>query len=188
MAPINESQPNVAELTEVKVLSTPAASIRSIKPKRLSVLDNIAFCAVLCVIAGVATASQSAINSKMGQYSGKGLSSTLVFSTGAIASAIFWLIQVRGRPPANLTLMLSKAPWWSWFGGVLGATFVTIIILTIPKLGAGTTSGLIVCAKLIFSCIIDHFRLFGIPQRKYTLLRGVATCTLVASVAVIAKF
>ncbi|KAF9422513.1 hypothetical protein BGZ94_008553 [Podila epigama] len=185
---MNESNVQVNDLQEVKVVSTPAASIRSIKPKKLSILDSVAVCAFLCVIAGVATASQGAINSKMGEFSGKGLSSTLVFSTGCITSFIYWLIQVRGRPPANLILMLSKAPWWSWLGGILGALFVTITILSIPTLGAGTTSAIIVCAKLIFSCIIDHFRFFAIPQRKYTLWRGVATCTLVASVAVIAKF
>ncbi|KAF9422512.1 hypothetical protein BGZ94_008552 [Podila epigama] len=155
----------------------------------MSILDSAIFCIFLCLIGGTATASQGVVNAKLGQYSGQGLSSTIVFATGALASAVYWLIEVEGRPPADLVTSLTQAPWWAWTGGVIGAIFVIIIILTIPKLGAGTCSAIIVCAQLIFSCIIDHFTLFGIPvQRQYTVWRGLATATLIGSVAVIAKF
>ncbi|KAG0326370.1 hypothetical protein BG004_002988 [Podila humilis] len=155
----------------------------------MSILENAIFCVVLCLIGGIATASQGVVNAKLGQFSGQGLSSTIVFATGAIASCVYWMIEVKGRPPADLALMLSKAPWWAWTGGVIGAAFVIIIILTIPKLGAGTCSAIIVCAQLIFSCVIDHFQLFGIPvSRQYTVWRGLATATLISSVAVIAKY
>lgn len=69
------------DLTSVHVVpNTP--SIRSIKLKKMSILDNIIFCAALCLVAGVAIASQGAINAKLGAYSGQGLSSVIVFSTG----------------------------------------------------------------------------------------------------------
>lgn len=84
--------------------------------------------------------------------------------------------------------MVAKAPWWSWTGGVIGAIFVIITILAIPKLGAGTTSAIIVCAQLVFSCIIDNFSLFGIPHRQYTIWRGLATIGLIGCVGIIAKF
>ncbi|KAG0355604.1 hypothetical protein BC939DRAFT_505366 [Gamsiella multidivaricata] len=154
----------------------------------MSLLDNVIFCAFLCLVGGIATASQGAVNSKLGQYTGQGLSSTIVFCIGAVASCIYFLIEVRGRPPANLTLMMAKAPWWTWTGGIIGAVFVIITILAIPKLGAGTTTAIIVCAQMIFSCLIDHFSIFGIPFRQYTLWRGLATIGLIACVAVIAKF
>ncbi|KAI7821391.1 hypothetical protein BC939DRAFT_478372 [Gamsiella multidivaricata] len=154
----------------------------------MSILDNVVFCSLLCVIGGLSTASQGAINSRLGQYTGQGLSSTIVFCIGAVASCIYFLIEVRGRPPANLALMISKAPWWSWTGGVLGAIFIIVTILAIPKLGAGTTTAIIICAKLIFSCLIDNFGFFGIPKRKYTIWRGLATIGLIGCVAVISVF
>ncbi|KAG0035996.1 hypothetical protein BGZ82_004851 [Podila clonocystis] len=155
----------------------------------MSLLENAIFCVFLCLIGGIATASQGVVNAELGRFSGQGLSSTIVFATGALASMVYWLIEVKGRPPANLALMLAKAPWWAWTGGVIGAVFVIIIILTIPKLGAGTCSAIIVCAQLIFSCVIDHFQLFGIPAyRQYTIWRGLATASLIGSVAVIAKY
>ncbi|KAF9897601.1 hypothetical protein BX616_005296 [Lobosporangium transversale] len=181
----NASQ--VTELSDVKVVSR-QASVRSIKQKRMSILDSVIFCSLLCVIGGVSTASQGAINAQLGKYTGQGLSSTIVFCIGALTSCLYFLIEVRGRPPSNLMLMMSKAPWWSWTGGVLGATFVIITILSIPKLGAGTTTAIIISAKLIFSCIIDHFRFFGIPYRKYTWQRMLATVGLVGCVAVISQF
>ncbi|KAF9928959.1 hypothetical protein FBU30_002015 [Linnemannia zychae] len=152
------------------------------------ILSNVIFCAFLCVIGGIATSSQGAVNAKLGQYSGQGLSSTIVFCIGALTSLIYFLIEVQGRPPADLPSRLAEAPWWCWTGGVIGALFVIINILTIPKLGAGTTSAIIVCSQLVFSCIIDNFQFFGIPFRDYTLWRGLATAGLIASVAAIAKF
>ncbi|KAG0275511.1 hypothetical protein BGZ95_008711 [Linnemannia exigua] len=152
------------------------------------ILDNVIFAAFLCLIGGVATSSQGAVNAKLGQYSGQGLSSTIVFCIGAVTSLIYFLIEVEGRPPADLASRLAMAPWWAWSGGVIGALFVIINILTIPKLGAGTTSAIIVCAQLVFSCIIDNFQFFGITYRTYTLWRGLATVGLIACVAAIAKF
>ncbi|KAF9347725.1 MAG: hypothetical protein J3Q66DRAFT_389477 [Benniella sp.] len=154
----------------------------------MSVLDNVIFTAFLCLVGGVATASQGAVNSKLGQYTGQGLSSTIVFAVGAITSCIYFLIEVKGRPPADLTEQMALAPWWAWTGGILGAIFVLINILAIPKLGAGTTTAIIVCSQLVFSCIIDNFSLFGIKFRQYTVWRGLATAGLIGCVGVIAKF
>ncbi|KAF9360400.1 hypothetical protein BGX26_009525 [Mortierella sp. AD094] len=184
---IHNNESHATDLSSIKVVSR-QSSVRSIKPKNMSILDNVIFCAFLCLVGGIATASQGAVNSKLGQYTGQGLSSTIVFCIGAVASCIYFLIEVKGRPPANLALMMAKAPWWSWTGGVIGAIFVIITILAIPKLGAGTTTAIIVCAQLIFSCIIDHFGFFGIPIRHYTLWRGLATIGLIGCVGVIAKF
>ncbi|KAF9938430.1 hypothetical protein BGZ75_003077 [Mortierella antarctica] len=154
----------------------------------MSVLDNIIFCAFICIVGGVATASQGAVNAKLGQYTGQGLSSTIVFCIGAITSCIYFLIEVKGRPSPDLPQTMALAPWWAWTGGVLGAIFVIITILALPKLGAGTTTAIIVCTQLVFSCVIDNFHLFGIPFRQYSPWRGIATVGLIGCVGVIAKF
>ncbi|KAK3833403.1 MAG: hypothetical protein JOS17DRAFT_740388 [Linnemannia elongata] len=184
---IHDNASQATDLSSVKVVSR-QASIRSIKPSRMSILDNVFFCAFLCAVGGCAAAAQGSINAQMGKYSGKGLSSTLVFCIGAVTSFIYFLIEVRGRPPANLAIMLAKAPIWAWTGGVLGAVYVTITILSIPTLGAGTTTAILISAKLIFSCIIDHFGLFGINKRPFTIFRALAALGLVGCVAVIAAF
>jgi len=70
-----------AELSSIKIESR-QSSIRSIKQTRMSILDSVIFCALLCVLGGVSTASQGAINSNLGKYTGQGLSSTIVFCVG----------------------------------------------------------------------------------------------------------
>ncbi|KAG0266805.1 hypothetical protein BG011_000857 [Mortierella polycephala] len=171
---IHENGSHATNLSSIKVVSR-QSSVRSIKLKRMSMLDNVFFCAFLCVVGGVATASQGAINAQLGMYTGKGLSSTVVFCLGAWSSA-------------NLPLMVSKAPWWAWVGGVLGACFVIITILAVPSLGSGTTTAIIISSKLVFSCFMDHFSWLGIPHRKFTIWRILATIGLIGCVAVIAKF
>ncbi|CAO3567282.1 hypothetical protein BGZ70_008886 [Mortierella alpina] len=184
---IHSNESHTTDLSSVKVVSR-QSSVRSIKPREMTLLDNVIFCAFLCLIGGVATASQGAVNSKLGQYTGQGLSSIIVFCTGAVVSVVYFLIEVKGRPPTNLSLMMAKAPWWSWTGGLIGAIFVIITILAIPKLGAGTTTAIIVCTQTIFSCVIDHFQIFDLPFRQYSVWRGLATVGLIGCVAVIAKF
>ncbi|KAG0224875.1 hypothetical protein BGW42_004828 [Actinomortierella wolfii] len=177
-----------SDLQSIKIVSR-QSSIRNIKPQRMSILDNVFFCALLCAIGGCATATQGAINSTLGRFIGQGLSSTIVFTVGAATSAIYWMIEVRGRPPANLPTMLAKAPWWAWTGGILGACFVIITILAIPRVGAGTTTAIIVSSKLIMGCVIDHFQLLGVSvHRKYTIWRMLATVTLIGCTVVIAMF
>ncbi|KAG0343444.1 hypothetical protein BG004_005308, partial [Podila humilis] len=73
------------ELSSINVVPNQTASstssIRDIKVKKMSILDNVIFCAALCLIGGLATASQGAVNAKLGAYSGQGLSSVIVFCT-----------------------------------------------------------------------------------------------------------
>ncbi|KAG0266804.1 hypothetical protein BG011_000856 [Mortierella polycephala] len=154
----------------------------------MSLLDNIIFAAFICIVGGIATAAQGAVNAKLGQFTGQGLSSTVVFIVGAMTSCIYFLIEVKGRPAPDLMDNMKLAPWWAWTGGVLGAVFVIITILALPKLGAGTTTAIIVCTQLVFSCIIDNFEFFNIPFRQFSLWRGLATIGLIGCVGVIAKF
>ncbi|KAF9427816.1 hypothetical protein BGZ76_002180 [Entomortierella beljakovae] len=154
----------------------------------MAILENVIFCVFLGIVGGIATASQGPVNSKLGQFSGQGLSSTIVFVVGAVTSCIYFLIEVKGRPPANLVDNMGNAPWWAWVGGIIGAIFVIITILAIPRLGAGTTTAIIVCAQLLFSCIIDHFEFFGIPFRQFTLWRGLSAIGLIGCVGAIARF
>jgi len=84
---IHENESQVADLSDVKVVSR-QASIRSIQPKKMSILDNLFLCALLCVFGGVAASSQGVINSMLGQYTTKGFSSTISFCVGKIIETI----------------------------------------------------------------------------------------------------
>ncbi|GAA5796625.1 hypothetical protein HPULCUR_001998 [Helicostylum pulchrum] len=82
----------------------------------------------------------------------------------------------------------AAAPWYAWIGGILGAYYVIINILTVPRLGAATVLSIFVCAQIIMACLIDHFALVGVAKRTYTVWRILASLGLVGCVVVIAKF
>lgn len=78
---------------------------------------------------------------------------------------------------------LSSVPWWAFLGGLLGATFVTLNTLTIPKLGLTTTTLAVVCSQMIMSLVIDQFGWFGITPHPINISRVVAICLLLGAIA-----
>ena len=69
------------------------------------------------------------------------------------------------KSSSNLEMLVS-VPWWAFLGGFLGATFVTLNTLTIPKLGLTTTAIAVVLSQMTMSLAIDHLGWFGVIQRS----------------------
>jgi transporter family-2 protein len=70
--------------------------------------------------------------------------------------------------------MLASAgshPWWIWFGGMLGAFFVTATIILVPKLGATAMVALILSGQMFASLLLDHFGVLGYPIHPISLGR-----------------
>lgn len=72
--------------------------------------------------------------------------------------------------------LAGSPPWLSWSGGLFGAIFIGIAIVTMPRLGAATTLALIVVGQMLGSLTFDHFGLLGIQQHpaSFTRLAGAA--------------
>lgn len=51
----------------------------------------------------------------------------------------------------------AQVPWWAYSGGLLGALFVSLSTLTVPKLGLTTATLAVVCSQMVMSLIIDQF-------------------------------
>jgi transporter family-2 protein len=70
---------------------------------------------------------------------------------------------------ANFQFSLVKeTQWYHWVGGIIGAIYVTGIIMIIPRLGAALAFSLIVAGQLIMSVLMDHFGLLGVPVNPVT--------------------
>lgn len=62
---------------------------------------------------------------------------------------------------------------YKYSGGLLGATFVTIIIFSVQKIGSTNMFALIITGQLIASIIYEHFGILGfkiVPVQPYKLL------------------
>jgi transporter family-2 protein len=89
------------------------------------------------------------------------------------------------------------SPWWAGFGSylggmlvmlvvaLLGAFFIGICILLIPRLGAATVLALIVVGQMVCALVMDHFGLLGIPQQAASSVRLAGAAFLVLGVILI---
>lgn len=60
-----------------------------------------------------------------------------------------------------------------------------IAVLLIPRLGAATVLALLVAGQLLASIALDHFGLFGLPQRPVDLSRLAGAVLLLGGVVLI---
>ncbi|PRX41922.1 putative inner membrane exporter YdcZ [Planifilum fimeticola] len=64
-----------------------------------------------------------------------------------------------------------SVPKWQLLGGVLGAFYVFVMVLIVPKVGVATSIMAVVAGQLVMSSIIDHFGLLGGQQIPFDMRR-----------------
>lgn len=141
---------------------------------------------LLALAVGCLLPIQASLNAKLGGFLKAPIMAALVnFMVGGF---ILLLIILGTRTPNNLLLAAKEAPIYAWIGGLMGATFVGSIIFLIPRLGAALSFGLIVAGQLVFSMVIDHFGMFGIPVQPINWGRAFGVALILTGVLVIQKF
>jgi bacterial/archaeal transporter family-2 protein len=111
---------------------------------------------VLMFSGGIAVAIQPSINGRLAQRIGVVEGSCVSFAVGTLALLLVALAAGQG----NFRL-LGSARWWELSGGFLGALFVTLTILAVPRLGTASTMTAAIAAQLLTGLVLDHFGLFG---------------------------
>lgn len=89
---------------------------------------------LLGIFSGLITPVQTAVNTRLGRSIGSPLRASLVsFSVGLIAMLTLTLLL---GPYPLIPAIAANGPWWMWFAGVFGVTFLTGNVLLLPKLGS----------------------------------------------------
>jgi bacterial/archaeal transporter family-2 protein len=128
---------------------------------------------IFAVIAGIATSVQAGINGGLGKRIGVMEGAFVSFLIGTIALFLFQLFFGKG----NLLQMFS-VPKWQLLGGLLGAFYVFIMVLVVPKIGVATAIMAIIVGQLAMSSIIDHFGWFGGKQIPFDIRRMIGIVLL----------
>ena len=125
---------------------------------------------IIALAAGVALATQSAINTQLAKaMSGEAVIATFIsFAVGTIV--LFFIALVKTDLWGNLSTIPSQ-PWWKLIGGVLGAVVVFTTVLLAPKLGITAMLFFIIVGQLITAATIDHFGLIGMPIREVNITK-----------------
>ncbi|MBD2464489.1 DMT family transporter [Oscillatoria sp. FACHB-1407] len=77
----------------------------------------------------------------------------------------------------------TTTPWWAFLGGFLGAAFVSLSTVTVPKLGLTTATLAVVCSQMMMSLVIDQFGWFGVPSHTLDGSRVFAIALLIVAIA-----
>ena len=130
-------------------------------------MQNLGFF-LLMLLGGVAVAIQPSINGRLAQKIGVLESSAVSFVVGAVALLAVALVAGRGSFKG-----LADARGWELTGGLMGAFFVTLTIIIVPRIGTAATMAATIAAQLATGMILDHYGLFGFRSIPLDLKRGV---------------
>lgn len=123
------------------------------------------FFLVMLVVGGV-SALQPSINSRLATRVGLLESSLISFAVGTLALILVVLLFGRGDIRS-----CADAKWWEWTGGLLGAIYVTGLILVVPRIGTTAAIAAGIAAQLLTGLVLDHVGGFGMRSIAMDLPR-----------------
>ena len=140
---------------------------------------------LLALAAGSALPVQAGVNAAIARYAGRPEWAAFVsFAVGMVALGA-WLAALRLTPPSAVAL--ARAPWWAWTGGILGAFYVSAVVLLTPRLGVAATLGLAVAGQMVGALALDQLSAFGLAYRPVTPSRLAGAALLVVAVVLIRR-
>jgi transporter family-2 protein len=78
-------------------------------------------------------------------------------------------------------------PWYYLTGGVLGAAYVTTVLVSVRTLGAGGVTAATIAGQLTMSVLLDRSGWLGLDERALTLQRVVGIALLAAGTFLIVR-
>lgn len=125
----------------------------------------------LAFLTGIAITVQAGINANLrAMLSQPVLAAAVSFGSGFLA-LILVLLAAGGAVPSVETFR--SIPWWKWTGGIIGAVYVTTVIVSVPKIGTANLVSLSVAGQLLAAVVLDHYGLLGFalhPANGWRLL------------------
>jgi transporter family-2 protein len=114
---------------------------------------------VFTVIAGAVLSVQAGVNGALGKKVGTIEGSFISFTVGTLVLFLLTIFMGKGN-----ILAAFSVPKWQLIGGLLGAIYVFVMILAVPKIGVGSSLIAVIAGQMLASTLIDHFNVFGGKQ------------------------
>ena len=142
------------------------------------------------LIAALATATvgglialQAPINSGLGKAVGTLPAAAISFMVGTFL--LVGLVTVSGQ--LDNVGEAANVRWYYLIGGLLGAAYVTTVLLTVRTLGAGGVTAATVSGQLTASLVIDRVGLLGLDETPITLGRVIGVVLLIAGTVLVIR-
>ena len=140
---------------------------------------------VIAFLSGAFLPIQAGLNSRLGKsIESPFYASMISFLVGMLGVGIFIIVTKQHVVWAGI----KTAPGYVWIGGLLGAFYVTAIILAFPRIGPALTFGLVVAGQMIISVLLDHFNVLVVQQHPINAWKIMGILLIIAGVIIIRKF
>jgi transporter family-2 protein len=112
------------------------------------------------------------------------LAAAVSFGTGFVALLIMLLASRASVPSMEAIRQLN---WWKWTGGLIGAVYVTTVIVSVPKIGTANLVSLSVAGQLLAAVVLDHYGLLGFALHPTNGWRLLGMALIVAGVLLVVR-
>jgi transporter family-2 protein len=146
-------------------------------------LDRTLLAAIATAIVGGLIALQAPINSHLGKATGTFAAALVSFTIGT--AVLLGIVVVTGH--LDEVSGLTNVRWYYLLGGVLGAAYVTTVLLTVRTLGAGGVTAATVAGQLTTSMVIDRLGVLGLDKTPITVSRVLGVVLLFAGTVLVIR-
>ena len=135
------------------------------------------------IIAGMLSASQTAVNGHLGVVLGSAQQSA--FISFAIGTVALFVIVLFLHPHITFNETRTEHRWWMWIGGLIGACFVLGNAYLAPTIGTGLAVVIVLLGLMAGSLAIDQFGWLGAKRNPVTALQLIGLIVMILGVACI---
>jgi transporter family-2 protein len=139
--------------------------------------------ALATAMVGGLIALQAPINSGLGKAVGTLPAAAISFMVGTVL--LVGMVTVSGQ--LDNSTEAANVRWYYLLGGLLGAAYVTTVLLTVRTLGAGGVTAATVSGQLTASLVIDRVGLLGLDETPITLGRVIGVALLIAGTVLVIR-
>jgi bacterial/archaeal transporter family-2 protein len=147
-------------------------------------VDGKAIAVLATAFAGGLVAMQAPINSGLGKTIGSLPAASFSFAIGLVALVGITLVSGEGFGRLGDVGGLS---WYYLIGGLLGAVYVTTVLISVRTLGAGGVTAATIAGQLTMSVVIDQLGILGLAQRQLTPGRVLGVALLAVGVYLVVE-
>ena len=138
---------------------------------------------ILTAVVGGLVALQAPINSGLGKQVGSLPAALVSFGLGTL---ILLVIVIASGDTEGLRSTFDVR-WYYLIGGLLGAAYVTVALLSVRTIGAGGVAAATITGQLTTAVVIDRLGVLGLQQVPFTTTRVVGIALLLAGTFLVVR-
>ncbi len=138
---------------------------------------------ILTAVVGGLIALQAPINAQLGRATGSLPAALVSFLVGTL---ILLLIVVLSGDTPGLSSTFN-VPWYYLVGGLLGAAYVTVALISVKTIGAGGVAAATITGQLTTAVVIDRLGILGLERNALSASRLVGVGLLLAGTVLIVR-